>query len=360
MDELSRTIELRRTRGEAAATAEVLTGVGQRAMETIRRITLSLNVEEERLLAQRLKAQRTTEVRVAACFGAGIVVSIGLLFWAYHLILVYAYEHKRAEEEAVRLAAELEQRVAERTAELRAVNASLLRSNADLERFAYVASHDLQEPLRMVSAYVDLLARRYEGKLDKDADDYIRFAVDGASRMRLLISDLLSYSRTGMQALRIGPADFEKVLEAALDNLRVLREESQAEIVHEPLPVAPGDEAGLVLVLQNLLSNAIKFRQPDRPPRVRVAATRHGDEWQFVVEDNGIGFDNQYAERIFEIFQRLHSGRAYPGTGIGLAISKRIIEAHGGRMWAESTEGAGSKFWFSLPATEAQFSTFAH
>jgi signal transduction histidine kinase len=353
MDELRSTIELRRTRGEAAATAEVRTGVGQRAMDTIRRITVSMNIEEERLLAQRLSAQRSTEIRVAVCFGAGIVVSIGLLFWAYHLVVLYASERKRAEQEAVRLNAELEQRVTERTSELRAANASLLRSNADLERFAYVASHDLQEPLRMVSAYVDLLARRYEGKLDKDADEYIRFAVDGASRMRLLISDLLSYSRTGMQAPRIAPTDFEKVLEAALDNLRILREESAAEIVHEPLPVVPGDEAGLVLVLQNLLGNAIKFRQPNRPPRVRVAATRHGDEWRFVVEDNGIGFDGQYADRIFEIFQRLHSGSAYPGTGIGLAISKRIIEAHGGRMWAESTEGAGSKFWFSLPATEA-------
>ncbi|MGA3024576.1 MAG: CHASE3 domain-containing protein [Bryobacteraceae bacterium] len=353
MDELRGTVELRRTQGEAAAVAQVRTGLGHRAMDAIRRITLSMNIEEERLLGQRLKAQRSTEVRVAACFGAGIVVSIVLLFWAYHLIVLYANERKRAEQEAVRLSAELEQRVIERTAELRAANASLLRSNADLERFAYVASHDLQEPLRMVSAYVDLLARRYEGKLDKDADDYIHFAIDGASRMRLLISDLLAYSRTGMQALRIAPTDFEKVLETALENLQILREESRAEIVSEPLPAVRGDEAGLVLVLQNLLSNAMKFRQPDRPPRVRVAATRHGDEWRFVVEDNGIGFDGQYADRIFEIFQRLHAGSAYPGTGIGLAISKRIIEAHGGRMWAESTEGAGSKFWFSLPATEA-------
>jgi signal transduction histidine kinase len=349
IDELRASIELRRTQGEAAANAAVPAGSGR----PFRRIALTINLEEERLLAQRLRAQGHTEVRAAACFGAGIAVSIGLLFWAYHLIVLYANERKRAEQEAVRLNAELEQRVTERTAELREANENLIRSNADLERFAYVASHDLQEPLRMISAYVDLLARRYEGKLDKDADDYIRFAIEGASRMRLLISDLLSYSRTGMQTLHLAPTDLEKVLETVLDNLRILCEEARAEIVHEPLPVVSGDQAGLMLVLQNLLSNAIKFRQPDLPPRVRVAAHRNGEEWRFVVEDNGIGFDGQYADRIFEIFQRLHSAGAYPGTGIGLAISKRVIEAHGGRMWAESAEGAGSKFWFSLPAAEA-------
>jgi signal transduction histidine kinase len=353
MAELRHTIEVRRNQGEAAAAAEARAGVGQRAMETVRRVTLAMNAEEERLLAQRLKAQRTTEVRAAACFGAGIVVSIGLLIWAYHLIVVYATERRRAEQEASQLNAELEQRVTERTAELRAVNDNLKRSNADLERFAYVASHDLQEPLRMVSAYVDLLARRYQGKLDKDADEYIHYAVDGASRMRLLISDLLSYSRTGMQAAPVGPADLEKTLQAALENLHILCEETQVAIVHEPLPVVQGDQAGLVLVLQNLISNAIKFRKPDRAPRVEVLAIRHGDEWQVAVADNGIGFNSQYAGRIFEIFQRLHSARAYPGTGIGLAISKRIVEAHGGRMWAESEEGVGSKFWFSLPAREA-------
>ncbi len=353
MGELQDTVQLRRTQGQAASMAVLRTGAGQRAMETIRRITLAMNMEQERNLEQFRQAAQATQFHAALYFGVGIVASVVLLIWAYHLISVYADERKRAEREAARLNAELEQRVVERTAELRSANTNLLRSNADLERFAYVASHDLQEPLRMVSAYVDLLARRYEGRLDKDADDYIRFAVDGASRMRLLISDLLSYSRTGMQPLRIVPTDLEKVLEAAMDNLRILREETRAEIVHAPLPVAPGDEAGLVLVMQNLLGNAMKFRQPDRPPRVRVAATRSGEEWRFVVEDNGIGFDGQYGDKIFEIFQRLHAGSAYPGTGIGLAISKRIIEAHGGRMWAESTVGAGSKFWFSLPATGA-------
>ena len=352
MDELRNTIELRRTQGQSPAMAMLRVGVGQRAMETIRRVTLSMNAQQEQQLEQLREAARTAELRSAIYFGGGIVISMALLFWAWHLIVVYANQRVRAEQEAAQLNSELEKRVADRTAELAATNTSLLRSNADLERYAYVASHDLQEPLRMVSAYVDLLARRYEGKLDSDADDYIRFAVDGARRMRLLIDDLLSYSRVGLHASRNTLTDFEKVLQTALENVQLLREETQAEIVHAPLPVVPGDEAGLVLVMQNLLSNALKFRQPDRPPRVRVAAARHDGEWRFVVEDNGIGFDGAYAEKVFEIFQRLHPSSAYPGTGIGLAISKRIIEGHGGRMWAESADGGGSKFWFSLPVVE--------
>jgi signal transduction histidine kinase len=352
MDELRNTVELRRTQGEVAAMALVRAGTGQRAMETIRRVALSINAEQAQQLEQLREGAQTAELRSAFYFGAGIVVSMALLFWAWHLITIYAKERMCAEQEADQLNSELEKRVADRTAELAIINSRLLRSNDDLERYAYVASHDLQEPLRMVSTYVDLLARRYEGKLDSAADDYIRFAVDGARRMRLLIDDLLSYARAGIHASRIAPADFEKVLQAALENLQLLREETHAEIVHEPLPVVPGDEAGLVLVMQNLLSNALKFRQPDRPPRVRVAAARHDSEWRFVVEDNGIGFDGEYADKIFEIFQRLHPSSAYPGTGIGLAISKRIIEGHGGRMWAESADGAGSKFWFSLPVVD--------
>jgi signal transduction histidine kinase len=352
MDELRNTTELKRTQGQGPAMAMVRAGTGQRAMETIREALLSMERDQENQLEQLRQAARTAEFRSAVYFGVGIVVSIALLFWARRVIVVYANQRLRAEREAARLNSELEERVTERTAELAATNASLLRSNTDLERYAYVASHDLQEPLRMVSAYVDLLARRYRGKLDGDADDYIRFAVDGARRMRLLITGLLSYSRVGAQALRIAPTDFERVFMKVLDNLQVLREENQAEIANEPLPVVPCDEEGLVVVLQNLLSNAIKFRRKDEPPRVRVAASRHDGEWRFVVEDNGIGFDNEDADKIFEIFQRLHSSSAYPGTGIGLAISKRIIEGHGGRMWAESAAGAGSKFWFSLPASE--------
>lgn len=203
----------------------------------------------------------------------------------------------------------------------------------------------------MVTAYVDLLARRYQGQLGDDADDYIHFAVDGARRMRALINDLLSYSRTGMQAVRIAPTDFESVLSVVLTNLQMLLQESGAVVSHDPLPVIAGDENKLVLVMQNLLSNAIKFRKQGEVARVHVSAVRNGPVWNFLIEDNGIGFDPQYADKIFVIFQRLHS-RNYPGTGLGLAISKRIVEAHGGQMWVESAEGQGSRFWFSLPASQ--------
>jgi len=353
MDELRHTIELARAGRREDALNEVRTGRGQRDMQHIRTITEAMIGDEQQLLHERLNEQRQTETQLALSFGAGIFITIALLLWAQTLIGRYARDRNRAERELAGLNAELEQRVEARTAELREANENLTRSNADLESFAYVASHDLQEPLRMVTAYVDLLARRYEGKLGSDADDYIRFAVDGARRMRALINDLLSYSRAGTQALHMAPTDFERVLSAALNNLQVLLKETGAVVLHDPLPVVTIDENKLVLVLQNLLSNAIKFRKPDETARVHVGATKTGQQWNFVVEDNGIGFDPQYADRIFVIFQRLHS-RDYPGTGLGLAISKRIVEAHGGAMWVESAEGKGSRFWFSLPARQAE------
>ena len=350
MDELQRTVGLRRSEGETAAVAAVRTGVGRRDMERIREISSAMDQQEQRLLRQRLREQLGTETLVAATFGAGVVVSVGLLFWAYHLIAVFAAERRRAEREALRLASELEQRVKDRTAELHAANENLQRSNTDLERFAYIASHDLQEPLRMISAYVDLLARRYQGRLDKDADEYIRYAVEGARRMRLLITDLLSYSRAGTQALRLARADMDAAFQAALQNLQILREETNAQIECGPLPAIRADEAKLVLVFQNLLSNAMKFHRPGCAPCIRVAASRVEDSWRFLVQDNGIGFAPEFSDRIFEVFQRLHPRESYAGTGIGLAISKRIVEAHGGHIGVESAEGEGSKFWFSLPA----------
>ncbi len=351
MDELRYTVGLSQSSQRAAALDEVRTGKGQREMERVRAVADAMSAEEERLLQQRLDAQRETGLLMALSFGAGIIITIALLLWAQTLIGRYARDRNRAEQELAGLNAQLEQRVEARTVELRDANENLTRSNADLERFAYVASHDLQEPLRMVTAYVDLLARRYKGKLDSDADDYIHFAVDGARRMRALINDLLSYSRTGTQAVRIAPTDFESVLSVALTNLQVLLKETGAMISHDPLPVVAADENKLVLVMQNLLSNAVKFRKPAEVARVHVSAVRKGPVWNFLVEDNGIGFDPQYADKIFVIFQRLHS-RNYPGTGLGLAISKRIVEAHGGHMWVESEEGTGSRFWFSLPADQ--------
>jgi PAS domain S-box-containing protein len=226
----------------------------------------------------------------------------------------------------------------------------LARSNADLEQFAYVASHDLQEPLRMVTSYCDLLQRRYKGKLDQDADDFIEFAVDGARRMQELIRGLLAYSRVGPHGKTLLSVDSAQVFDRAVANLRVAIEESGARVSHGLLPHVTADPTQLEHVLQNLVGNAIKFRRDDVPPRVQVKAQRKGEMWLFSVKDNGIGIDAQYSDKVFAIFQRLHGRGKYPGTGLGLAICKKIVERHGGRIWFESQPGAGSTFYFSLPA----------
>lgn len=200
----------------------------------------------------------------------------------------------------------------------------------------------------MVASYVQLLARRYEGQLDERADQYIGFAVDGALRMQSLINDLLAYSRVGTQGREFATVDLENVLRTTLQNLQVTLTESGATVTHDPLPEVWGDEAQLVQLFQNLIGNAIKFRR-DEPPRAQVSVAREGDLWRICVADNGIGIESQYLERIFAIFQRLHGRRLYPGTGIGLAICRRIVERHGGRITAASEPGQGSTFCLTLP-----------
>jgi hypothetical protein len=225
----------------------------------------------------------------------------------------------------------------------------LARSNADLEQFAYVASHDLQEPLRMVTSYCDLLQRRYKGKLDADADDFIAYAVDGARRMQELVRGLLAYSRVGPHGKTLQSVDSAQVFDRAVANLTVAIQESGSVVSHGLLPQVNADPTQLEHVLQNLIGNAVKFRR-EEPPRVRVKATRKGDMWLFSVKDNGIGIDSQYSDKIFAIFQRLHGRGKYPGTGLGLAICKKIVERHGGRIWFDSQPGEGSTFYFTVPA----------
>ena len=225
----------------------------------------------------------------------------------------------------------------------------LKRSNEELQQFAYVSSHDLQEPLRMVASYTQLLAKRYKGRLDSDADEFIAFAVDGCNRMQGLIHDLLAYSRAGTDGKAFCEISAEDALQGALTNLRITIKQSGAVVSHDSLPAIETDETQLTQVFQNLVGNAIKYRSAE-VPRVRVSATKNGDnEWIFSVRDNGLGIAPQYFERIFVIFQRLHGRDEFEGTGIGLAICKKVLERLGGRIWVESQPGTGSTFYFALP-----------
>jgi PAS domain S-box-containing protein len=234
--------------------------------------------------------------------------------------------------------------------EVREYMANLKRSNEELERFAYIASHDLQEPLRNVVSFSQLLSRRYKGKLDPDADEFISYIVEGGKRMQSLISDLLDYSRVNARAKPFKPTNCEDVVEKVMQNLFFVIQESNATIETTPLPVLNADPTQLEMVFQNLISNAIKFRR-EEPPHIHISAEKSGDIWTFAVRDNGIGIDPAFHDRIFVIFQRLHTRDKYPGTGVGLAIVKKIIGRHGGRIWVESEVGKGSTFYFTLPAS---------
>ncbi|MCW3812871.1 ATP-binding protein [Micromonospora sp. DR5-3] len=226
----------------------------------------------------------------------------------------------------------------------------LTRSNRDLEQFAYVASHDLQEPLRKVASFCQLLQRRYAGQLDERADQYIAFAVDGAQRMQRLINDLLAFSRIGRLTIGFTEVDLSKVMGDVAAQTEAARQYSDAELTWDELPVIRGEEPLLTNLLANLVSNSIKFRRPDVPPKVHVSARLVGDEWEISCQDNGIGIEPEFADKIFVIFQRLHSKDAYPGTGIGLAIVKKIVEYHGGRVWVDTDTEEGTAIRFTLPA----------
>jgi signal transduction histidine kinase len=227
--------------------------------------------------------------------------------------------------------------------------AELQRSNAELEQFAYVASHDLQEPLRKVTSFCQLLQRRYGGQLDDRADQYIAFAVDGAQRMQVLINDLLAFSRVGRSAQDLGPVACDAALAAAEANLSAQIDEARAVIEAGPLPVVRGQPTLMTVVFQNLLANALKFKG-ERPPRILVTAERDGAFWRLSVTDDGIGIEPQYADRVFLIFQRLHDRATYPGTGIGLAMCRKIIDYFGGRIWLDTGHTDGASFRFTLPA----------
>jgi PAS domain S-box-containing protein len=319
-------------------------------------VTHPLDQEQELTFAEDLLAGRIPNYQLEKRF----VRRDGTPVWVMHNVstvhdragaLLYGIaqvqditERKRAEEGLAHVAAELEQRAVE-----------LERSNADLAQFAYVASHDLSEPLRMVSSYVQLLERRYGDKLDDDAHEFIDFAVDGVNRMQRLIDDLLAYSRVGTSEYELEQVDLSALVDDTLGGMRATVSDSGAIVTHSGLPTVTGDPRQLRQLFQNLISNGIKFVE-DGPPRVEVSAARDGRDWQFCVADNGIGIDPQHADRIFAVFKRLHGRDAYPGSGIGLSICKRIVERHQGRIWVEENveggESGGSRFCFTIPVTD--------
>ncbi|HKJ32552.1 MAG TPA: ATP-binding protein [Balneolales bacterium] len=258
----------------------------------------------------------------------------GLFIISY---IVDITDRKRSENE-LRLAHE---RLKKSAGELR-------RSNAELEQFAYVASHDLQEPLRMVASYTELLARRYQDKLDQDANDFIHYAVDGAKRMQSLINDLLQFSRVSTKARPFKTCDMKNVTQDAMQNLEELLRENGAKVEFNHLPTLMADETQMLQLMQNLIHNAIKFKKREIQPVIKIDSKETDEEWRISVSDNGIGIDPAYQERIFMIFQRLHTRSEYPGSGIGLAMCKKIVERHNGRIWVDSKEGQGTTFYFTI------------
>jgi two-component system, chemotaxis family, sensor kinase Cph1 len=249
-------------------------------------------------------------------------------------------ERKKAEEEIQEYWESLEEQVRLRTEEL-------AKSNADLEQFAYVASHDLREPLRMITSFLQLLERRYADQLDEDANEFIGFAVDGAKRLDMMIMDLLEYSRVANQEIQFIDVNMEKVIEQVIETLSVLIVDNEAQINYDSLPIIRGDENQMIILMQNLIENAIKYRR-EETPRINISAEKKGDQFVFSVEDNGIGIDPKHLERIFTIFNRLHTHAEYAGSGIGLSIAQRIVHQHGGEIWAESKPEKGSSFYFTL------------
>jgi light-regulated signal transduction histidine kinase (bacteriophytochrome) len=231
---------------------------------------------------------------------------------------------------------------------LKTIMEELTRSNQELEQFAYITSHDLQEPLRMVTSYVTLLEKRNRDKLDSDSKDFINFAVDGTKRMQQLINDLLTYSRVGTRGKPFTKTNCKTVMEKTIKNLEIAIKEKGAKVSYNALPTIIADEAQIIQLFQNLIGNAIKFCQ-NKPPKIKIRTREDDDKWIFGVQDNGIGIAPEFHERIFQIFQRLHTRQEYKGTGIGLAVSKRIVDRHGGKIWVDSKPGKGTTFWFTIP-----------
>ncbi|WP_329500113.1 sensor histidine kinase [Kitasatospora herbaricolor] len=370
--------------GSATPTAGRQTAEGKAAFDALR---AAMTLQQEHLQADRadsraaLQSVRTLRNVVFSAIALIILLLAALVFEGLRRGVTRPLEHLSADAERVargdfshpitptgpadlrqlaavveamrgRLAHELLAKEAARQV-LDAQAVDLRRSNSELEQFAYVASHDLQEPLRKVASFCQLLQRRYGGSLDARADQYIEFAVDGANRMQTLINDLLAFSRVGRVHASYTPVDLEQVFARTVDSLSIAIADNEAVITHDPLPRISGDATQLGMLLQNLLSNAVKFRSPDRAPRIHLEAVRDGDLWRCAVTDNGIGIDGDFVDKVFVIFQRLHTRDAYPGNGIGLAMCKKIVEFHGGTIEVDLTHTPGTRLAFTLPVEES-------
>lgn len=341
-EEANRVLTVERTSGLPAAVALTTSGESEQTMNNIRRAVSRFQTNLNKEQDATLDSERALNRSAFFFFVIGTIVMVIVLLWLYNAVLSYLYARDAAHAQLQLLNAELETRIEERTRELQ-------QSNQELQQFAYVASHDLQEPLRTITSFTQLLASRYKGKLDGDADEFIGYIVTSSRRMTDLINGLLALVRLRKAGQPTAPVSFEKLLDEAVIALQAAIRESQAEIENGPLPALVVDQVQFSQVLQNLISNAIKYRS-EQAPRIRIEAKRDSSNWVFSVSDNGRGFNPQFAERIFGLFQRLHT-RDVEGTGMGLSIARRVVERHGGRMWAESKEGAGSTFYFSLPVS---------
>jgi signal transduction histidine kinase len=334
--ELDQTVQLRRDFGPAPAVRLLETDVGRRIMTV-----LHDELNETRRQVDSLVAAQEARSTLQAYVTVGLVSAGLLLSGVLAATSVGFLRQEIGAREKVEGA-------------LREREAALARSNAELEQFAHVASHDLQEPLRMVSSYTQLLRLRYVGKLGADADEFIAYAVDGTKRMQALINDLLNLSRVGSGANPMEPVNLGVALDDTLKDLEMRIKDCGAIVTHDPLPTVRADPVQMRQLLLNLIGNGMKFRSPERTSTVDVSAAREGPEWLIRVRDNGIGIEGQYFKNVFQIFKRLHNTESYPGTGIGLAVCQKIVERHGGRIWIESAFGQGSTFLFTLPAMETQ------
>ena len=337
------TIRTRNQKGWAARAAAVREGSGKELMDHIREVIAVMKAGEDRLLVLRLAELKASSRRTRLVIIVGEALGLFFLLVAGHLVQQEMKKLAQAEAEVRTFNAEL----AQRTVELAERAKELERSNMELQQFAYAASHDLQEPLRTISSFTQLLARRYQDKLDDKGREFISFAVEGCHRMHALINDLLTFSRVGSQGQPLVPLCCDAVLDRVLKGLGVAIEDSRAVITRDPLPVVLADEIQLSQLFQNLVGNAIKFRGKN-VPRIHITSERSGTVWKIAVRDHGIGIAAEHYDRIFVIFQRLHTKTQYPGTGIGLAICKKIAERHGGRIWAEPSPGGGSTFCFTM------------